>query len=197
MFVVVVLVGGGGGVTSLSLAGNSGHLTWVRYSGHKSSATHSCQCVQYFRVSKQWYGCQCLGFLTRAQMFLHAIAHRGCRDTVRESALTADSGRKIPCCTGDSNRHQDCAWHFSRMLYQLSYPSPNYYALLHWWGGRGLGEGKHAKSTKGNSENQTQSNKCTSQLHNNVPKHIKGSKEHYLFGTFYAFGSCFKTPAQY
>ena len=28
---------------------------------------------------------------------MHAIAHRGCTDTVRESALKADSGRKIPC----------------------------------------------------------------------------------------------------
>ena len=48
MFVVVFLVGGGG--TSLSLAGNSCHLTWVRHSSHKSSATHSYQCVQYFCV---------------------------------------------------------------------------------------------------------------------------------------------------
>ena len=39
--------------TSLSFAGNSGQLTWVRRSSHKSSATHSCQCVQYFHVSKQ------------------------------------------------------------------------------------------------------------------------------------------------
>ena len=37
----------------LSLAGNSGRLTWVRHSSRKNSATHSCQCVQYFRVSKQ------------------------------------------------------------------------------------------------------------------------------------------------
>ena len=36
------------------------------------------QCVQYFRVSKQWYGCQCLGFLTRAQMLMHVIAHGDC-----------------------------------------------------------------------------------------------------------------------
>ena len=90
-------------------------------------------------ASKQWYGWQCLGILTCAQMLLHAVEHGGCMDTVTESALKVDSGRKIPCCTGDSNRHQDCAWHFSRMLYQLSYPCPNYYALLHWWGGRGLG----------------------------------------------------------
>ena len=31
--------------TSLSLAGNSGQLTWVRHSSRKSSATHSYQCV--------------------------------------------------------------------------------------------------------------------------------------------------------
>ena len=28
---------------------------------------------------------------------------RGCTDTVRESALKVDSGRKIPCRTGESN----------------------------------------------------------------------------------------------
>ena len=37
-------------------------------------------------------------------MLMHAITH-GCRkDTARESALEVDSGRKIPCRTGDSNR---------------------------------------------------------------------------------------------
>ena len=37
-------------------------------------------------------------------MFTHAIAHWGSADTVRESALKADSsGRQIPCRTGDSN----------------------------------------------------------------------------------------------
>ena len=58
--------------SSLSLAGKFGSS----YLG-KSSATHSYQCVQYFHVSKQWYGCQCLGFLTCAQMSMHAIAHGG------------------------------------------------------------------------------------------------------------------------
>ena len=70
--------------TSLSLVGNLGHLTWVRHCSRKSSATHSkssathsCQCVQYLHVSKKWYGCQCLGFLTCAQMLMLATAHRG------------------------------------------------------------------------------------------------------------------------
>ena len=109
-------------LNSLSLAGNSGGLTWVRHSSRKSSATHWYQCVQYFCVSKQWYGRQCLRFLTCVQMLMHAIAHGGCTDTVRQSALEVDSGRTIPCLTGDSNPHQYCVWLFSRTLYQLSYP---------------------------------------------------------------------------
>ena len=79
------------------------------------------QCMQYFPVSKQWYGCQCLGFLTCAQMLMQAIAHGGCTDSVRESALEAD-WEKIPCRTaGDSNPRQYGFWRFSRTLYQLSY----------------------------------------------------------------------------
>ena len=43
---------------------------------------------------------------------------RGCTDTVKESALKVDSGRKIPCPTGESNlRHQRAG----PTLYQLSY----------------------------------------------------------------------------
>ena len=39
-------------------------------------------------------------------MLMHAIAHGGCTDTVREYALKIDSGRKIPCRTGESNLGQ-------------------------------------------------------------------------------------------
>ena len=53
-------------------------------------------------------------------MLIHAIAHGGCRDTVRESALEADCGRKIPYRTGDSNPHQYCAWLFSPTVCQVS-----------------------------------------------------------------------------
>ena len=35
------------------------------------------QCVRCFRLSKPWYGCPCLGFLTRAQMLMRAIAYGG------------------------------------------------------------------------------------------------------------------------
>ena len=42
--------------TSLSLVDNLCCLSWVWHISQKSSATHSYQCVQYFRVSRQWYG---------------------------------------------------------------------------------------------------------------------------------------------
>ena len=43
---------------------------------------------------------------------------RGCTDTLKESALKVDSGRKIPCRTWESNL---CQRRASPMLYQLSY----------------------------------------------------------------------------
>ena len=51
-------------------------------------------------------------------MLMHVIAYEGCADTVRESALKADSGRKMPCRNGESNLPQRRA---SPTLYQLSY----------------------------------------------------------------------------
>ena len=62
--------------TLLSLVENLAHRTgWVRHSrSRKSSATYSYhQSMQYFRESKQRYDCQCLGFLTCAQMLMYAI----------------------------------------------------------------------------------------------------------------------------
>ena len=48
------------GSTSLSFAGSTGRLTWLRHSSCKSRATHFYQCVWYFGVIKPWHGCQCL-----------------------------------------------------------------------------------------------------------------------------------------
>ena len=47
---------------------------------------------------------------------MQLITHRDCIDTLRESILKVDSGRKIPCRTGNSNPRQYCAWLFSRSL---------------------------------------------------------------------------------
>ena len=110
---------------------NSGHLAWVRHSSHKISAAHSCQCVRYFHVSKQCYGCQCLGFLTRAQMSMHLIKRWGCPDTARESALKVDSGRKVPCHTRDSNPRQ-----YRTLVFQLDalptelFPPPSHLVAI-------------------------------------------------------------------
>ena len=47
----------------------------------------------------------------------------GCTDTVRDSALKVDSGRKIPCCTEESNLPQRRA---GPTIYQLScIPAPS------------------------------------------------------------------------
>ena len=63
-------------------------------------------------------------------MLVHVIAHEGCSDTVGESALKVDSGRKIPCRTGESNLRQRRG---GPTLYQLSYiPAPycDFYGLI-------------------------------------------------------------------
>ena len=43
------------------------------------------------------------GSLMCAQMLMHVIAHGGVLTDIRESTLKVDSGRKIPCRTGESN----------------------------------------------------------------------------------------------
>ena len=45
--------------TYLSLAVKSGRLIWVRHVQQPQEQRYSfCECVWYFRVSEQWYGCQ-------------------------------------------------------------------------------------------------------------------------------------------
>ena len=63
---------------------------------------------------------------------MQAIVHRGCTDTVRESALKVDwdCERKYPSRNGDSNPRQYCAWLLSRTLYPLSYRRSFAYFVL-------------------------------------------------------------------
>ena len=69
------------------------------------------------RMGFQWWRS-----LTCLQMLAHAIAHEGCTDTVRESPLKVDCGRKILCCTGKSELPQRRA---GPTFYQPSYiPAP-------------------------------------------------------------------------
>ena len=113
-------------ITALFLVGSSGRPTWVRY----SSATHSYQCVQYFCVSKHWYGCQCLGIFD-----MHTDAE-ACNDrqglyghgqspwTWSESALKANSGEKHPLPHQGLEPTSVLHLAFSWMLYPVSYPHP-------------------------------------------------------------------------
>ena len=52
-----------------------------------------------------------------AQMLMHAVAHVGVQ-TLQESALKVDPGRKIPCHTGESNL---CQRRADLTFYKLSY----------------------------------------------------------------------------
>ena len=73
----------------------------------------------YFSVSIiYWTLTWTTGSLICAQILMHGIAHGGVWDTLRKSALKVDSGRKIPCLTGESNLRRQRA---GQMLYPLSY----------------------------------------------------------------------------
>ena len=60
-------------------------------------------------------------------LFMHAVAKEGVQTHIQESALTVDSGRKIPCLTGELTLPQ---WRAGPTLYQLSYiPPPPHFAV--------------------------------------------------------------------
>ena len=68
-------------------------------------------------------GMDCRSFNMRTNVNACDCEHK-CIDTTRESALKVDCQRKIPCHTGESNLHQQCA---GLMLYQLrDIPIPTY-----------------------------------------------------------------------
>ena len=95
--------------------GTSSCLTWVR----------QCDlpvCAVFFVGSSNCMTASVWDFLMRVQMLMHAIAHAGSMDTITESALEADPGRKMPCCIWVPNPCQYCAWHFRLALHHLSYP---------------------------------------------------------------------------
>ena len=54
----------------------SNRLIWVRLQQPQEQRCPFLQCVQHLRMSKQWFGCQCLGFFTCAQMFMRTGAVR-------------------------------------------------------------------------------------------------------------------------
>ena len=66
---------------------------------HEQHYTHSSQCVLQVPMSNQW-NAACVWDFSNVRIdvdAMHAVAHGGCADTVRESALKGDgSGRQTP-----------------------------------------------------------------------------------------------------
>ena len=80
--------------------------TQATLSSRQSSATHSCQCVQHFPVSKQWYGCQRLVIFnvhTNVDAF-------DCTRGLHKHCKRVGSGRNIACRAGELNSCQYWAW---------------------------------------------------------------------------------------
>ena len=95
----------------------------LRQSRDRQPTVHSgCLSVSIIHRTPTWT----TGSLPCAQMLMHAIAHGCVRTHVRESALKVDSGRKIPCRTGDSNLPQRRA---GPTLYQPSYIPTSQYSV--------------------------------------------------------------------
>ena len=121
--------------TSLSLAENSGCLTWVRHSSCQSSSTHSYQCsVAAF---------SCVQTVVRLPLFgiCNVRSDVDACDYTRElyghhqrvctESWLWEKNKKQPCRTGDSNPRQYCVWLFCRTLYQVSYP--RHYMVVAVW----------------------------------------------------------------
>ena len=129
----------------LHFAGSSGCLTWVQplQPQDQRYLFYQYQCVQYFHVSKHWYGCQCVWLLTFAKMMMHAIAYWSCVNTIRESALKVNSGRKcMPLLHWGIKPASVLRLVFGLKLYQLSYPAPSCWCRNVAWSGSKVCSGK-------------------------------------------------------
>ena len=99
----------------LSLVGNSGHLIWARLWQPQE------QCYPFLTVHVVFSCIQTkvsLPMLGILNVHMDVIAHKGYMETIGESALKVDSGRKTSCRTGELNLPQWCA---VLLLYQLRY----------------------------------------------------------------------------
>ena len=99
--------------TSLSLAGNSGRLTWVRHSSRKSSATYSYQCVVFLCV--------------RTMVWLPVLGIFNVRTDVDACDCTRVLYGPVRVCLASPGARTGVSitpWPFSRMLYPLSCHGP-------------------------------------------------------------------------
>ena len=102
--------------------GNLGHLTWVSLQQSQEQRYLFITVPVVFLCVKAKVCRPVLGIFNLHTYGMHGIASEGCVDTIRGSALKANSGRKIRSRTVESNLPQ---WQASLVLYQLHYiPTP-------------------------------------------------------------------------
>ena len=103
-------------LNGISPTGNMGYLSWGKPAATRvtlPSLLAGCFSVSIIHWTPTWT----TGSLTCADINACDCAW-GFMDAVTESALKVDSGRKIPCCTRESDLRRQ---HASPMLYQLRY----------------------------------------------------------------------------
>ena len=109
---------------SLPLQDILGRLTWVRPSSLKSSATHSCRCVQYFPCVQTMLWLPALRILNMHTDVAAWDCAQGLYGHCKRLCTGSGLWEKLPLPTGNLNPHQYYAWLFSQTLSQLSYPHP-------------------------------------------------------------------------
>ena len=90
----------------LSLAGNVGHLTWLRRQQPQE------QHYPFLSVCAEFLCIQTIIWMPVLQILnMHANADAGdCTQTVQTPYESLHQNLKIPCYTGESNSHQYCPW---------------------------------------------------------------------------------------
>ena len=95
-----------------------------RHSSHRSSATHSCQCAQYFPVLKQGCDCQCLGFLRVYRCWCMRLHTEAVRTPSESLHWKWTLGEKSLAAPGTRTRVSIVPGLLVRSLYPLSYLRP-------------------------------------------------------------------------
>ena len=100
-------------VLLLSLAGNSGHLTWVRYSSFKSSATHSYQLLRRADSGSSRQNCS-----FRFSTSLSLAGNSGRLTWVRYSSFKSSATHSYQLLrrADSGSSRQNCSFRFSTSL---------------------------------------------------------------------------------
>ena len=118
--------------TSFIYCGKLGSLYSGKATAATKAATLTAASACCTSVSIDWSGYQYSEIQMCMLMLMHATAPRDCVNTIKESALITDSGRKMPCRTKKSNLRQHYVWLFCPTFYRVTmHPMcPNSYEYM-------------------------------------------------------------------